>query len=157
MAQLKTGSTVGGSNIYARNNILGTVSQSGGVPTGAIIQRGSNANGEFVRYADGTQICNFLQGAPVDRSIKALGSGTIDDPYRTEPFTWTYPAAFVGNDAFATINISVRTAVDSRRRIFATRRDSTATHMNEIQAFRLGTNSADTNVRFLLTAYGRWY
>ncbi|MNS97596.1 hypothetical protein D3C72_1319350 [compost metagenome] len=37
--------------------IVGTVSQSGGVPTGAIIQRGSNANGEFVRYADGTQEC----------------------------------------------------------------------------------------------------
>ncbi|MBF5006833.1 hypothetical protein [Diaphorobacter caeni] len=36
--------------------ILGTVSQSGGVPTGAIVQRGSNANGEFVRFADGTQI-----------------------------------------------------------------------------------------------------
>ncbi|MDX0413897.1 hypothetical protein GOC69_24120 [Sinorhizobium medicae] len=37
--------------------IRGTVSQSGGVPTGAIIERGSNANGEYVRYADGTQIC----------------------------------------------------------------------------------------------------
>lgn len=38
-------------------DIVGTVSQSGGVPTGAIVERGSNANGEFVRYADGTQIC----------------------------------------------------------------------------------------------------
>ncbi len=37
--------------------IVGTVSQTGGVPTGAIMQRGSNANGEFVRFADGTQIC----------------------------------------------------------------------------------------------------
>jgi hypothetical protein len=43
--------------IYNRGNILGTVSQSSGVPTGAIIERGSNANGEFVRYADGTLIC----------------------------------------------------------------------------------------------------
>lgn len=42
---------------YAKDNILGTVSQSGGVPTGAIIERGSNANGEYVRFADGTQIC----------------------------------------------------------------------------------------------------
>lgn len=41
----------------ASHLLLGTVSQSGGVPTGAIIERGSNANGEFVRYADGTQIC----------------------------------------------------------------------------------------------------
>jgi hypothetical protein len=43
--------------LYHTGNILGTVSQSGGVPTGAIIERGSNANGEYVRYADGTQIC----------------------------------------------------------------------------------------------------
>jgi hypothetical protein len=43
-----------GSQVYARSNILDTVSQSGGVPTGGIIERGSNANGEFVKYADGT-------------------------------------------------------------------------------------------------------
>ena len=43
--------------LYNNQNILGTVSQTSGVPTGAVIQRGSNANGEFVRFADGTQIC----------------------------------------------------------------------------------------------------
>ena len=42
--------------VYAKENILGTVSESGGVPTGAIIERGSNANGEFVKYADGTMV-----------------------------------------------------------------------------------------------------
>jgi hypothetical protein len=42
---------------FRRGNILGTVSQSGGVPTGAIIERGSNANGSYVRLADGTQEC----------------------------------------------------------------------------------------------------
>lgn len=48
----------GGSQAYVRSNIVGTVSQSSGVPTGAIIQSGSNANGGFVRYADGTLICS---------------------------------------------------------------------------------------------------
>jgi hypothetical protein len=42
---------------YHRGNILGTVSQSGGVPTGSTIERGSNAFGTYVRFADGTQIC----------------------------------------------------------------------------------------------------
>ena len=41
----------------ASRDLLGTVSQSGGVPTGAIIERDSNANGEYVRFADGTMIC----------------------------------------------------------------------------------------------------
>ncbi len=43
--------------LYSRKNILGTVSQSAGTPTGAVIERGSNANGDYVRLADGTQIC----------------------------------------------------------------------------------------------------
>ena len=42
--------------IYNQSNILGTVSQSGGVPTGAIIERGSNSDGEYVVFADGTMI-----------------------------------------------------------------------------------------------------
>lgn len=45
---------VGAGDLYARGGILGTVSRSGGVPTGAIIERGSNANGEYVKFADGT-------------------------------------------------------------------------------------------------------
>lgn len=55
--------SVGGINwspwqeLFHTGNILGTVSQASGVPTGAIIERGSNANGEYVRFADGTQIC----------------------------------------------------------------------------------------------------
>lgn len=42
---------------YDQTNIVGTVSQSGGVPTGAIIESGSNANGRYIKYADGTMIC----------------------------------------------------------------------------------------------------
>lgn len=41
---------------YGTDNILGTVSQSGGVPTGSIIERGSNSDGEYVRFADGRAI-----------------------------------------------------------------------------------------------------
>ena len=41
----------------ARADILGTVSQSGGVPTGAIIEAGSNSNGTYTKFADGTMIC----------------------------------------------------------------------------------------------------
>lgn len=68
-------------------NLVGTVSQSGGVPTGAVVERGSNANGEYVRFADGTQIC----ATPV-----IVGGAT-----------WTYPAVFTSVDAItATCNSS---------------------------------------------------
>ncbi|RVJ67644.1 phage tail protein [Sinorhizobium medicae] len=37
--------------------VVGTVSNSAGFPAGAVIERGSNANGEYVKFADGTMIC----------------------------------------------------------------------------------------------------
>ncbi|KTG23648.1 hypothetical protein AWR38_06360 [Idiomarina sp. WRN-38] len=44
--------------VYSQSSIIGTVSQSAGIPTGAIIERGSNSNGEYVKFADGTLICS---------------------------------------------------------------------------------------------------
>ncbi|UXC19170.1 hypothetical protein [Comamonas squillarum] len=70
--------------------IVGTVSQSGGVPTGAIIQRGSNANGEFVRYADGAQICRLRFGQVSALAINSVASGLY-----VSLREWTFPAAFV--------------------------------------------------------------
>ncbi|NYS26205.1 DUF2793 domain-containing protein [Rhodobacteraceae bacterium 2376] len=55
-AALPNGATIAGTEAYRRGNILGTVSQSGGVPTGAVIDAGANANGHYVRFADGTMI-----------------------------------------------------------------------------------------------------
>lgn len=106
------------SMIYGQNNVLGTVSQSSGVPTGAIIERGSNANGEYVRFADGTQICT--------RTLTASSSAGV---------AWTFPAAFVAapvvnGNAVATVlsavcldaaptataaTLSVRDKADARR------------------------------------------
>ena len=40
--------------VYRQDNILGAVSQSSGLPTGAIIERGSNSDGEYVKFADGS-------------------------------------------------------------------------------------------------------
>lgn len=72
---------------FYRGNILGTVSQTGGVPTGAIIQRGSNANGDFIKWADGTQICqhNFTE---------SLNMNTQASGFYFASQGWTYPAAF---------------------------------------------------------------
>ncbi|KIF56250.1 hypothetical protein [Pseudomonas fluorescens] len=39
--------------------ILGTVSQSGGVPTGALMEYGFNANGEYWKFASGLMLCAY--------------------------------------------------------------------------------------------------
>lgn len=63
--------------IYDQTNIVGTVAHNLGSPTGAIIQRGSNPNGEFTIYADGTLKC----WAPL------VSTGNVQ--------SWNFPTSFV--------------------------------------------------------------
>ncbi|WP_151720699.1 DUF2793 domain-containing protein [Gemmobacter serpentinus] len=117
-AAFLAGLTLAGSPVFARSNILGTVAQSAGLPTGAVIQRGSGANGEFVRFADGTLICAHV--------LTASASAAVG---------WTYPSVFaavpaVSGTAQATVlacvmldaaptataaSLSVRDKADARR------------------------------------------
>lgn len=84
-------------NVYQKSNILGTVSQSSGVPTGAIIEKGSNGNGEYVRYADGTQITWGLQA--VNGTVAA---GQAATPAITQPAAFTTVAKTLAQFAFYT-------------------------------------------------------
>jgi hypothetical protein len=77
---------------YQKSSILGTVSQSAGVPTGAVIERGSNANGSYVRFADGLQICT-RNATRTTTITAALGSVFVDG---------SPPAALVTAVAFVT-------------------------------------------------------
>lgn len=76
--------------VYTQARILGTVSQSSGVPTGAVIERGGNANGNYVRFADGTQIC--MSGTINHNVTNSLGS-----IFTSTTQTWTLPASFLSD------------------------------------------------------------
>ena len=72
---------------YGPASLIGPVSQTGGLPTGAVIEQGQNANGSYVRWADGTQICwldNFTLSANAETVVQEW---------------WTYPAAFAAAPA----------------------------------------------------------
>ena len=117
--------------VFDTNNLLGTVSQDAGTPTGAVIERGSNANGEYVRFADGTQICTHV--------VTASASGGV---------AWTFSAAFHAIDAITT---SVIAAASAR----------TASHGNvsgtgvDIHCFDHSNARQPNDVS--VTAIGRWY
>lgn len=78
--------------------IVGAVSQTGGIPTGAIVEFVSNTNGECIRWADGTQICTYrLNTASLTMNSSyaaglfnspAFGGGTLPVPFKsgTTPF-----------------------------------------------------------------------
>jgi len=51
------GTPVKVSRHYHTGNVVGPVNLSDGVPSGAIIERGGNANGEYIKFADGTMVC----------------------------------------------------------------------------------------------------
>lgn len=67
-----------GALLYHQGNILGAVTQAGGQATGAVFERGSSANGHWLRLADGTQICSHRMSA-------SSSAATL----------WTYPQGFV--------------------------------------------------------------
>lgn len=52
------------------SSVVGTVAQSGGAPTGALFEYGSNANGEFWRFASGLQLAKIrFTGYVADASV----------------------------------------------------------------------------------------
>lgn len=90
--------------IYGRKNIVGTVSMSAGVPAGAVVEAGSSSNGNYTRWADGTQICTNRVAAG---GITTASGGL----YVSAGFTWTFPAAFVVNPRISCGGISSSSVV----------------------------------------------
>ena len=75
--------------IYNAGNIRGGLSQTDGVPTGALFDTITNANGAAERFASGLQICHRR----VTTSL-AIGT-TFWGGFRSNGQTDTYPASFV--------------------------------------------------------------
>jgi hypothetical protein len=129
---------------YNTHNILGTVSEASGIPTGAIIERGSNSNGEFVRYADGTQICSRVLSSNVACDVSLAIGG-----FRSADITWVFPAQFVtgtspvttsttGNSSW---NIAIESVSDS----------------SVVYRHRTVTSSTSVTRVAHLVAVGRWF
>ena len=126
-----SGATWGDVNfLFGTDNLLGTVSQSGGVPTGAVIERGSNANGEYVRFADGTQICTHRIASSTSAAV-----------------TWTFPVAFTTWDSV------VATVDSSSSAILAGASGSNSGA--DISAWNTSGARVAANVN--LVAVGRWF
>lgn len=89
--------------MYNKNNIVGTVSTTN--PSGAIIERGNNANGEYTKFADGTMIAWARRtdtGLAISTNLGGMG-------FRSAAANWVYPVPFVGSPAVM-VNPRVATA-----------------------------------------------
>lgn len=117
--------------VYNARTIVGTVSQASGIPTGALFETNSNANGRYLRLPDGTQICW--------RTMAASASAGV---------VWTFPAAFIDppvvtGSAVATVLSSVQPDADP-----------TATTATLSARDKTDARRADV---MHLTAIGRWF
>ena len=117
--------------VFDQNTILGTVTQDAGVPTGALIEAGSNANGRWRRFACGLQMCWRAQ----------TGSASAAT-------TWTFPATFVDVPSVAgTVIATVLSAVCL---------DAAATTTAVTWSARDKTDARRADTANLL-AVGRWF
>jgi len=130
---------------YQKNNILGTVSESSGVPTGAIIERGSNANGEFVKYADGTLMATGIINEIADSSISPDAS--LDENI-------TYPIAFQSvSYCMANIGDDWTERLGNCRTNFPLGNSSQSFRWRNVASDAI--NWIEYNIAFFAT--GRWY
>ena len=121
--------------------------QVGGDP---IVESGSNSNGEYTKFADGTMICLITQ----IRVCNGLGSGSLTDMYRSFPYDWTFPVSFVGTPVLSS-SVKINSPGPNGFVVSNLGQMITSTSVTNVQMFR-GTNVSDTETCHL-QAIGRWF
>ncbi|MFG5864174.1 hypothetical protein ACFW0B_23560, partial [Pseudomonas sp. CR1201] len=127
---------------YSDRNILGTVGQASGIPTGAIIERGSNANGAYVKFADGTLICTHTVTANTAIATAFLGG------FRGAGQLWAYPAGFVAAPSFSAVPVSLNAISGVGTGVGINSATWVATAVDSQTA---------ANITMSLLAIGRWF
>jgi hypothetical protein len=142
-----------GAFAYNRENILGTVSQTAGVPTGALIESGSNANGSYERYASGLQICWVVKTYTSLGFSIALGSlfrnGAADAPT-------TLPATFAGGVAdYVATCVAGGAGFQSISLVGVQQVENETT--GEVRPVFVSTSSSNQTFTAVIHAIGRWF
>ena len=125
---------------YAQDNILGTVSQTAGLPTGALMERGANASGAFVRFADGTLICTH--------TVPLTGGGGV-----TINGSWVFPSGFLSPPSISFLSL-VAPAAGARERALWHGVNATNCTLNASMNTNWPASSTET---FSAMAIGRWF
>jgi hypothetical protein len=131
---------------FDRSNIVGTVTDSAGIPSGAIIESGSNANGSYVKFADGTLMC---RRATPTGSVDIIGAGgTLFISGALPRYNWAVP--FVGNIPECSASANSNSGAD-----WCTR-GAAATLTQTPLTYIMGPNSATRTISVEYIAFGRW-
>lgn len=112
----------------------------------SIIESGSNANGNYVKFADGTMIC-YLNTEVTDQALNNAYGANLYQGSRT----WTYPVQFIDDNVSVSCgqfqwgtSASWGTVVNA---------DKTSANLRGIDAF---SRASGTATKIQATAIGRW-
>lgn len=111
----------------------------------SIIESGSNANGNYVKYADGTMIC-YMNIEVTDQAL----NNTYGSLYQGSR-TWTYPVEFIDNNV--SVNCGQFQWGTSASWGTVVSADKTSAQLRGIDAFSRATGTA---TKIQATAIGRW-
>lgn len=117
----------------------------GAIAEGAVMESGSNSNGQWIRYADGTQVCICDLSVAIT-NIYGPRAGGI---YMTN-IDFTFPANFITPPAAAAASIYI-----SGIYIWANARQ-TSTSGGALYSFYTDKPDTDLVQRFSIIAIGRW-
>ncbi|MBI6684537.1 phage tail protein [Pseudomonas viridiflava] len=131
-------------SIYHEGNVLGIVSQSGGVPTGSIVETGGSVTARYTKYADGTLICSGI--SPNGMACNQATTGG----YYSAAVQFNFASTFVGNVPA----IALATITSTGYFSWAVSEGS-ATAVAIIARAMSPSNNALTYISYI--AIGRWY
>lgn len=127
------------SGALAKDNIIGLVANS---LDSAVIEVGSNANGEYVKLAGGGLFCAF-------RGNKQMPATTQYGAWHISQSNWVYPHPFIVTPTTPAPSVMASNGAQLGQCFFQT---ETQTNFRMIDAFSSGPVSAYVN----LFAFGRW-
>ena len=134
------------------SDLAGIENGNGADITGRVVSRGSNSNGEYVRFADGTQIC--WRNATITNT--ATNSESVDGItlYRSGTPTFSWPISFLATNYSTTIENRTQGTNGRLATQIKTREESLSVSEYEIQVVTLDSGGSDVNVS--IQAIGRW-
>jgi len=134
-----------GAGTVASRPIVGTVSQSGGVPTGAIVEYGGTAVQGYVRFAGGLQICW------ADTSNIPVTNAAVGNIFRGDTTAMgATPAAFAAVPMVLVGGTGSAGGGWTAQEVYQT--------SNNWGSFSVrSASSVGTTARYFLVAIGRWY
>jgi hypothetical protein len=123
-----------------------TMPQVGGDP---IVESGSNADGEWTRWSDGTQICTIEKLAS---SATSFGNGTAIEPYRSSVNNYLFPIAFFSTSPVVSSS-ACRNIAGVERIVYVAFESTSTTQIIKAQSVAALNDVAPT---LMFNAIGRW-